>query len=130
MFLAACSFSLTGCGSGNHAVPASGKIMWKNKPLEYGIVWFIPENKELSPAQGEIQADGSFELEIPRVSSGAQVGNYKIWVSCYKSQNPQMEGKEVFNDKYLLPKKYQSTENSGLTAAVTKNGTNYFALTL
>ena len=77
-----------------------------------------------TPALGEIQPDGSFSLEIPRVSEGAEIGDYKIWIAYYKSQNPKYADLEIVKDRYLLPQKYQSPEESGLAASITSNGEN------
>lgn len=120
-----------GCGSSVPAmVPVDGELTWKKKPLEFGTIWFIPKDKMCKAAQGEIQADGTFTLQIPFVGEGAQVGEYNIWIAHYKSQSPENVGKEIMDDKYLLPAKYLTPEESGLTARVTQKGSNHFSFTL
>jgi hypothetical protein len=110
--------------------PVTGKVLFNGRPLEFGSVVFQPPSGQ--PAQGEIQADGSFTLSTYRANDGAVVGPHKVRITCYESQRPgtvKGPGEQTLG-KSLIPEKYTLFDQSGLTADVTAARTEPFVLTL
>ncbi len=118
------------CGCGGPKIAAvSGTVTYKGKPLEFGLVHFAPVSQELTPAKAEIQADGSYILEVQGDRKapvlGAYVGEYRVWISCYPYHAPNWNGNPFAKVKSVIPEKYESVETSELTATVVK-GKNTF----
>ncbi|WP_428306932.1 hypothetical protein [Lacipirellula sp.] len=111
LFAALTSF---GCGgSGPSLAPVSGKVLLDGQPLTTGQVLTQPTAGR--GANGAIQSDGTFTLSSGR-EPGAMVGTHQVAVVAYEvgaSTSP-----EAPQGKLLVPQRYTSAENSGLTIEV------------
>ncbi|MDO4585525.1 MAG: hypothetical protein Q4D62_15685 [Planctomycetia bacterium] len=115
---------LSGCGDGRPPMTnVTGTVTYKNAPLKFGAVFFDPvSNDALYVPRGVIKSDGTFEMETQNWK-GAPLGEYRIRVNCFESQDPnfrQKEGGEPVRGKSLIPPKYSQSQKSGLTVTVTK----------
>lgn len=117
---------LMGCSRGPEMVPVTGKVLYKNKPLEYGSVMLAPADGG-DPARGQIQPDGSFQLTTITadgdVREGVRVGRCSVRVTAFESQGPGggrvSPDAEMMLGRSAVPRKYQSFGTSGLTVEVT-----------
>ncbi len=125
--------TLTGCDSRPAMGPVAGKVTLDGKPLAFGKVMF-QNVAGGQPATGEIQPDGSFVLSTFRPEDGAIVGNHRIRVVCYTSQDPAVVAKSgPAGDalgELLIPERYSSLGASGLSADVPPAGLEGFNIEL
>ena len=108
---------ISGC-SDDGLVPVSGRVYYKDKPLEFGSIMLQPV--EGPPASGVIQPDGTFELETHGVGKGASPGPNKVRVTCFESQKPgaaSMREAELALGKSLIPERY-TNYTSGLVVTI------------
>ena len=121
-----------GCG-GSTISTVTGTVTYQGKSLKYGKIFFAPVDPATPPAQGVIQSDGSYTLEVQgdrkAPVAGAYVGEYRVWVTCYEYDQPGWAGNPLKESKSMIPEKYGSAQNSGLTATVVK-GKNKFDFSL
>jgi len=136
-----CSSDDTGLGR-RYAV--SGTVKYKGEPVPKGSITFEPATKDGRHATGTIE-NGSYRLSTSGAEGdGALPGDYKVIVIsttvdmtelAKKSGGLVHQGdadfqKVVKNAKDLVPKKYQRSETSTLTAKVEeKSNTINFDLT-
>jgi hypothetical protein len=110
-----------GCGSASHDMAAvKGKVLLDGQPLTKGHVGTIPPAGR--GAHGNIQPDGTFELQTFANSDGALIGTHKVRVAAYDSSGPR--GPESEYGTLLVPQHYTNPETSGLTIEVTEDGPN------
>ncbi len=119
--LFAISFLLTlaGCKSGPELVPFRGKVLYQGKPLQFGNVMFQPEGGQ--PSMGDIQPDGTFEMQTPGLGEGAVVGKNLVRITCFESQRPSNGSAaqtEMALGNSLIPTKYNNFNTSELTVEV------------
>ncbi len=142
------ALSLAGCGTGVDfkTVPAGGTLTMDGAPVEgAGVMFMSKEGNRV--AEGKTDASGNFTLKtvVGKIMlDGAIVGVHKVSVS--KTENTgkgfegaakvegesdkdmvaRMAGKATdtsgVKQKYIIPKKYNSAELSGLTATVADGG--------
>jgi len=131
--------SIVGCGDdglGNR-YPVSGKVTYKGEPLAVGSISFYPAigaaGSEVRGATGSI-TDGYYTLSTIGGDDGAFPGDYVVAISARK---PDMSKAKANTDKTggsyrqddvakafqtaasPFPKKYESTQESGLKRTVT-----------
>jgi hypothetical protein len=119
-----------GCERGPILVPVTGKVLYRDKPLEFGSVMFQARSGQ--PAIGEIQPDGTFTLSTFQPNDGAVVGTHKVRIACYESQRPgapKGPGEQSLG-RLLIPERYTLLDQSGLTAEVTEGQTEPFVFEL
>lgn len=118
-------FSPLGCSSHPAVAPVSGKVTLDGEPLRFGSVMFQAVSGG-QPATGTIQQDGTFSLSTFSSDDGAIVGQHRVRVVCYSSQDPSRpEASGPAGDslgQLLIPEKYTSLGASGLTADVPADG--------
>ncbi len=121
-----------GCQRGPQLAPVRGTVLYDGKPLQFGSVMFQPPSGQ--PARGVIQQDGSFQLSTFRLGDGAVVGMNQVRVACWEGQRPAASGNaatgEVALGGSLIPKKYTSFENSGITIEVKPEGNDAVVIEL
>jgi hypothetical protein len=111
-----------GCGSAEKPFDVSGKVTFKGAPVTEGSVQFI-EDRTGRGAEVDLRPDGTYRARL-------FAGEYKVVVTPpylvdESSGMPNPYYKKVKN----IPKKYHSTETSGLTATVGPDKTAHdFAL--
>ena len=114
-------FLLVGCSRYPDTVPVSGKILYNGEPLKFGSVMFQPRQGQ--PARAQIQPDGTFALGTYKKEDGAVLGEHRVRVMCYTSQNPNAPTAGTVGEQSLgtplIPLKYSRLGTSGLTAEVT-----------
>ena len=112
LFFLGCSKSYIGY------YPVTGMVFYNDKPVTAGVVMFQPPSGP--PASGQIQPDGSFELETYGRAFGARTGANQVRIS---HREMKQDGGELALGKYLLPERYSQFSTSGLNAEV-KAGEN------
>ncbi len=116
-------FTFLGCGGGTEAVPVTGTVTYKGKPIAKINVMFMPTNKEGIIAQGTSDEKGKFWLQTLDPNDGAIPGNYKIAFKYVPEIVPDMPGFSggVQSEKSPIPLKYVDENKSGFTAKVESN---------
>ena len=112
-----------GCGGGTEAVPVTGTVTYKSKPIAKINVMFVPTDKEGIIAQGTSDENGKFSLQTLDPNDGAMPGNYKIAFKYVPEIVPDMPGFSggVQSEKSPIPLKYGDENKSGITAKVESN---------
>jgi hypothetical protein len=147
LVVAAALIVVIGCGDDTglgKRYPVTGKVTFKDEPLEKGRIDFIPTDLQNGrPATGTIQ-DGAFRLTTLTPNDGALPGDYKVTISALSVDNTAVEktimeqgggGRQheiamaTQKGKPLVPAKYQLADTSGLTATV-KEESNSFTFDL
>jgi hypothetical protein len=121
--------SLPGC-SGRDAVSLQqvrGTVKYRGKSLDHGRVVFMPvQGMTGPPAIGEIQPDGSFQMQTDG-KEGVAPGRRHVLVQCRESPAPTAKPQMVLL-KSLIPELY-STDSSPLYFEV-KSDRNEYSISL
>jgi hypothetical protein len=81
--------ALAGCGpSGPTIVPVTGTLTHKGHPVANALVFFLPENGNGRPSQGQTDAEGRFKLSYTNEKDGVMVGKHKVWVTSRQTSRP------------------------------------------
>lgn len=153
-FLASSVVVLTfaGCGGVDFkTVPVSGVVLLDGQPVEGASVTFLSDVGNRA-ATGKTDASGKFSLKTvvgEQLIDGAVVGAHKVTVAKTTSDSPNGTGerKEGETDQemvarmagntvntslvkqtFIIPKKYNNPQNSGLTANVGESGNDNISL--
>jgi hypothetical protein len=119
--LALCLAPVAGCG-GQKSAEVTGTVTHKEKPLAQGTITFFSER---GPAAfGKIRGGKIVEVTTRSLNDGAAPGNYKVAISSVSNPD-DMYAEHVS----LISEKYNSPDNSGLTAQL-KPGANELTFTL
>jgi hypothetical protein len=122
---------LGGCSSGDLPLaPVHGTVTYQGKPLDHGLVVFIPERGTPGPqAVGTIQPDGTFRINTLQ-RDGAAVGRHRVLVHCRRQARREELGPAgVPPSEALIPGKYSAEADSPLRFEV-KEGPNEYAIVL
>ncbi|MFI4873977.1 MAG: hypothetical protein ACIALR_01475, partial [Blastopirellula sp. JB062] len=112
-FVAICFASLIGCSSSNLDMgEVTGVVTYKGETLPTGTITFVPVQEGLPTAYAEIQEDGTYTASTPNAGSGVPIGKHRVMITAVK-----FNGYDAPVD-FLLPEKYGSDRQSGLTAEV------------
>ena len=115
---------LPGCGPGGpDLAPVTGVVMLDGSPVEGASVLFAPEAGG-RPAEGGTDQQGHFALSTFEPGDGALVGRHKATVALYDLEyggevvgedglSVPLPGNQI-REKWIVPKKYGSTDTSGL----------------
>jgi len=129
--LLACGLALAGCGgSGLDTVAVDGTVAYDGKPLEIGVVRFVPVNPEGMMATGTLQPGGQYKLST-RNSDGIVEGEYKVTVESFLIDDtvPDKDRELGIGGKTsAIPEKYSDPEKSGLKETI--DGSRTIAITL
>ena len=125
------------CSGGPVIAPVKGKITYKGKTNDTGIIMFNSDNGPA--AVGNIQKDGSYVLTTTRKNDGAVVGFHTVTIQATSVGAGTMEEPKSLEDEikqsrsgkilvpgkvtFLVPEKYATTVTSSLKAEV-KNQEN------
>ena len=127
---------LIGCG-GPKLVAAGGTLKFNNQSIGGADVVFVPDEGG-SPVIGRTDEQGNFSLSTDG-KPGALPGPYKIAITAVRQKRAVKESEAVgmtdsqiaANHESLIPKKYNNTILSGLTAKVSEDrAANVFSLDL
>lgn len=111
--LAAIAITLVGCGRGGPEMgDVTGTVTFKGAPVVTGTITFVPEGADLPIAYAEIQADGSYQAYTNEFGKGAPIGKHRVMIMAVKENGPEAASVA------LLPPKFSSDRQSGLTAEV------------
>ncbi len=134
LLTAAMVATLCGCRSGDLPLqPVYGTVTYQGKPLDHGMVVFIPEQPTPGPqAVGTIQSDGTFRIHTLQ-RDGAAVGWHTVLVHCrrpmrHEEQAPRGVPPSQFTES-LIPRNYSVEADSPLRFEVTQ-GRNEYAIVL
>ncbi len=146
----ATALATPGCSDGTttarqRTVRVTGKVTYKNQPVEGARVAFLGDGKSV-PAFGLTAGDGTFALTTYDAGDGAAPGEHVVTVSKQVAQasaktpppNETMEqaatraAETVADPKSLslLPENYADPAKSGLQFTVTDKGPNDFQIEL
>ena len=133
---------VVGCGGDglDTRYPVSGTVTYKQKPVEKGMISFVPEAPEGRGASSEIK-DGAYNLTTNTPGDGAFPGRYKVTVTSKDTEaakakaevairklaakakvqvdtshgipDPAMMGKALQTAKSNVPTKYASSATFG-----------------
>jgi hypothetical protein len=120
------SVAVFGCGSGGPTMGrVSGTVTFQGKPLDSGTVTFIATDGKNPNATGAIKPGGTYSLQTSEPGDGAVVGDYKVAITDVdpSSFNTPLPGAPAAVPKSAIPKLYQDSSTSGLTAKV-ESGSN------
>jgi len=98
-------------------VVVTGQVTYRGQPLRFGTVVFEPEAGQY--ATGVIQPDGTFQMETRGEGEGVPVGKNKVRFVCFAGQDPKAKsgaprGEGLVMGNSLIPKKYLSSDTSGI----------------
>jgi hypothetical protein len=121
---------LAGCSGESRFETAAvqGKITYRGKPLSSGTIMFVPKDDRPS-AVGEIQPDGVYRLTTYRENDGAVLGDHAVMITAVEDNANKLPEERSGLPQLLIPLKYASHTESGLTAEV-KAGSNSIDFTL
>lgn len=126
-----CCLMLAGCGgSGLDTVAVDGTVTYDGKPLETGVVRFVPVNPEGMMATGNLQAGGKYTLAT-RNADGIVEGDYKVTVESFVIDDtvPEKDRELGIGGKTsAIPSKYSDPETSGLKETIDGSRTIDLAL--
>lgn len=118
-----------GCDSLPETVPVSGTVSYKDSPLTFGSITFLPMSGG-QPARGTIQSDGSYTLSTYKEDDGAVAGTHRVRIMCTTAQDPsnpvEIGANDLVAGRLLIPRRYTQMGSSGLTADVQPSGENKF----
>ena len=110
-----------GCGGGGlDTVAVSGTVTFDGKPLENGIVRFVPVGKDGLLATGQLRTGGQFTLAT-KGTDGAMIGEYKVSVqsAIIDADVPEKDRELGIGGKQsAIPEKYNNPDSSGLTEKI------------
>jgi hypothetical protein len=112
---------LAGCGGGGpKLIPVEGTVFYTGKPLAAGTVIFYPDtskgNASKEEPRGSIDAQGHYEV-MTGAKKGASPGWYKVAVNAAE----QIDPKNPYFTKWLIPERYIDHRTSKLTVEIVEN---------
>ena len=113
--LLAATLFTPGCHSGVKVVPVTGKVLIDGQVLTHGKVQIAPEGSR--PAFAEIGPDGTFTFSTYGDADGVAVGTHKAAVIAHETLGPS-------RTRWHAPKRYISTDTSGLTVTIAEPRTD------
>ncbi|TWT93429.1 hypothetical protein Pla108_39230 [Botrimarina colliarenosi] len=119
-FLAALILLMAGCGGGPPMGKVSGTVSLDGKPMSFGTV-MMQHVEGGQPSRGEIQPDGTFVMSTFHPEDGARVGENRIRVTAYSTQDPRTNPGGASSGALgvlVIPEAYGSFGASGLKADV------------
>jgi hypothetical protein len=151
--LCALTVFLSGCGSDGFdpPVPVSGKVTLSGKAVDGATVTFLSK-AGLRSASGNTDKDGNFKLTCVNTDDGAPPGDYVVTIAKQESKGGGSASVDISSGSYgadygarmgaagtgnmakvmkeVLPAKFASAAESGLTRSVVKGDKNDFTFDL
>ncbi len=126
--------ALSGCGGGDDGLSryaVSGTVTYKGERLDHGNITFTPDDVAKGRVASSTIEGGSYTLGTLGDRDGAVPGQYKVSVTSKEvdpskirdrpgrsAGKPKVVGKANQDEKSLIPKKYETSQTSPLTAEV------------
>ena len=115
-------------------IPATGRVTYKDQPVEGATVTFAPEGGVGVAAVAITEPDGKFVLKAFDPDEGAVPGKYKVSIVKIEVIPAPPAGHDAVSrpptKKYHVPQKYEDPEKSGLKAEVADGQKNDFPFDL
>lgn len=110
-----------GCGAADGPVrhPVRGQVLLNGEPVVEALVVFHPQvaDDDTPRPMAQTDSEGRFELTTLQPHDGAPAGEYAVAVEL---RAERQVGEELVRDGAdLLPRRYKSPQESGLTYTVT-----------
>jgi hypothetical protein len=124
-YLAALAFLAASSGCGNSGrFDATGRLMYKGKPVPSTYVTFQPEEQGKRASHGLTDDDGQFTLTYSRTETGVLPGRHTVFLKYYVSSAEEVHEIPPKASKELraVIAKYGDPTKSPLHYEVTKNG--------
>jgi hypothetical protein len=104
----ACGIALitcvAGCGRGGGSAAISGTVSYEGKPLEKGIINFVPADGK-GPTAAATIADGKYSVKVAPGKKLVRIEGYKVTGEHpYSRSNPRI----VVDQKQILPPRYNT----------------------
>jgi hypothetical protein len=141
LFAAAVSIILSGCGTDDglgERFSISGAVTYKGEPLKKGKINFVPEKSADRSASGDIEDGSILNVTTQSPGDGLAAGKYKVSITAVDDVNldavtkkhtgapdPVAVAKVANKAKKLIPAKYGSATDSGLTAEVSSSNRKF-----
>lgn len=140
-FLAGCGGDEADIWSDSRPKPfaAEGVVLYRDKPVEGAMVTFSPEDPAQKGAIGTTDSSGKFQLMTYAPGDGALPGKYLVTIIKHTESTGSIGDTAPESDPTpkpleplgsAIPKRYQTTGDSGLTASVSEAGPNHFEFQL
>lgn len=122
---------VAGCGSGERLLPISGNVSFQGKPIEKGVIEFVPVDGTQGPSMGGSIKDGHYA--VPRTHGARENGTYQVRITAMKKTGKTIPNIMVQNgppmeleDNYI-PAKYnrESTLKTTVTPEVASKGIDF-----
>lgn len=133
---------VVGCGGpkeGEFPVhPASGVVTYQGQPISGARVIFYPEDTTKPPARAVTDDSGRFSLTTYNDGDGAVAGSYTVTIRKTEGDDAATGDDDAIDPevgrkmevKYLIPERYGSPIDSGLSEKVTEDGPNEYKFDL
>jgi hypothetical protein len=111
-----------GCSNGPRRASVSGTINVDGKPLERGVITFVPVNGTHGPGTGGSIEDGRFELDE---TEGPVVGSNRVEIRGFRKTgktmpNPSPTGGTIAEERQVVPPEFN--EKSTLVRDIKEGG--------
>lgn len=103
-------FLVVGCSGAESTV--FGTVTLDGEPLDHGKVLYQPVSGT-EFAVGSIDSSGEYAVQVDK-TGGLPSGTYRVKVDSRAEPVPNPQGGPPMPGKYLVPKKYTRTQQSGL----------------
>lgn len=122
-------FLLVGCNNADRMYPVTGTVKFSDGTIPQGEVATIrfepvkTSNEEMSksPAAGQLDAEGKFQLTSINMNDGVRAGDYKVTLTILKTYG---------RSDSLIPAKYNLATTTPLTATVGPKTEKHFDFVL
>jgi hypothetical protein len=117
-----CLASAIGCSGSDFESSVSGTVTLDGQPIGPGFLVFAPVGGETNPANGAIQADGTYELKTAN-TAGLRPGKYKVSVTVLDQPDVPPGERSYVVARSRIPEKYSDLNTSALEFDV-ESGSN------
>jgi hypothetical protein len=110
--------SLVGCGRGDGLMAISGTVSYDGKPLEKGVISFVPADGKGPTAASPI-SDGKYSVKVAAGKKMVKIESYKVLGQHpFSRNNPRI----VIDQEQILPPRYNT--KSELTREIASSDHN------
>ncbi|VTS06649.1 hypothetical protein [Tuwongella immobilis] len=122
---------LCGCGDSGGGIAVRGKVTFDGKPVEDGVILFIPEGASNSgadsyrPKVGTQILNGEYAMEADR---GPQTGTYQVSITWEQKTGRKIPSGDLIpkeETKQILPERYNTKTTLKATISLSDNVHNF-----